>query len=551
MTPDILQLAASGDATNVLRDMRVRSLYSPYYFVKVVLGYGQLSADFHLPEMENFVSNWSRGVRKQAIEWARGFYKTTCFTIGTSMWVVLPWTDEDTEYATHHLGFGEGDWLLRMGLHDQDATQLLAFETSDNAEKKVGIIKWQFEENALFRRLFPEIAHTGKENPWNTSCLKIRRVGKRRADAEGTFEAIGVGGALQSRHYKIVWEDDLVGEKARKSPAVMEQTIGWHGRLHGCFENATEQIRFLVSNRWGYADLNSAVRAGESDFVFHTRSAIEIGEGGREVACFPEQYPLEKLLAIRDSGNMTRYDFSCQYLNDPTLPGQKELNTSFLHYYTVEEDGKVVCDECGVLGYLSQMNRYLQYDPYNDKGKGSKSCPALGVVATTSSEKVLVVDYWMNKGHYDKVFDRIYWFNDTYRPIHMTYEDVGHQNADAFHIREISKTADWRAKHKPFPRIIPVTTGNVNKNTRIREALTVRLERGKLHVRKTQTVLVDMLDKFPNPCLDHDYDLLDMLAQGHMHWHYPESQDAAVQERNDEEAYLAKLGQNYCAGVEA
>lgn len=540
---NILQLASKGDAANVLRDMRVRSLWSSYYFVKVVLGYSELSPTFHQPEMEAFLTNWANGVRKQAIEWSRGFFKTTCFTIGTSIWTVLPVTDEDTEYALHNLGIAEGDWYHRTRLHDQDATQLLAFEVIENAKKKLSIIRSHFEENQIFRSVFPDIAYTGSERPWNNECVRIRRVGARQRDAEGTFEAIGVGGALQSRHYKIVWEDDLVGEKAIKSPAIMEQTIGWHGRLHGAFENASEQIRTLVSNRWGYADLNSYIRANEPDFVFHTRSAIELGDDG-EKAVFPERFTIEKLMQIRDSGSMTKYDFSCQYLNSPVLPGEREVAISNLHYYVVEEDGAMKCN-CGAVYRLSQLKRYIHYDPYNAKGAMSTSCPALVVVGTAPDKHVFLVDYFTAKQNYGGIYDRLFRYNDVYRPGLFTYEDVGHQNLTAYHISEICKTKEFKEKHRNFPRIEGVSSGGRSKDVRIREGLFPIIEKGKFAVRKQHQTFLTMLETFPHRQLDHDYDLLDALAQGSDKWRFPDNEDVRDQRSNEEAEYLSKFNEPY------
>ncbi len=538
---DLLQLAAAGDARGVMRDMRVRALFSPYYFVKAVLGYSKLTAGFHQLEMDSFVERWARGETKQAVEWPRGFYKTTCFTIGTGIWVVLPVRDEDTEYALETLGIAAPTWYARVALHDQDATQLYAFEIIDNASKKIRGVRWHFEENELFRTLFPEIAWRGDERPWNDECLRTRRVGARQRDAEGTFEAIGVGGALQSRHYKIVWEDDLVGERARKSQTVMEDTIGWHGRLHGAFENATSQIRFLVSNRWGYADLNSYVRENEPDFVFHTRSAIEFDEtSGQDAPTFPEQYPLDKIAQIRDSGSMSSYDFSCQYMNSPVLPGEKAVDTSLLHYYTVESDGRIRCS-CGATFFASALNRYLHYDPYNAKGAGSVSCPALVVIGASSDKHILVLDYFLAKQTYNKIYDRIFWFNDTWRPVLMTYEDVGHQNMTAFHWQEVAKTQEYRAKHRRAPRIEGVTTGNRSKESRIRESLFPVIENGKFAVRKTHAILLQMLDTFPHKRLDHDYDLLDAISQGAAQWRWPEAQDERDRGQGEEDEYLKRF----------
>lgn len=540
----ILESAARGDAPNLLREIRARSLYSSYYFVKVVLGYSELVDHFHQKEMDRFIDEWSRGRRKQAIEWPRGFFKTTCFTIGTGIWVVLPVSDADTDFAIGVLGIPEEDWIRRTNLHDQDATQLLAFETEQNACKKIVSIKHHFEENQLFRALFPEIAYDGSQQPWNQKELRINRVGARRRDPEGTFEAIGVGGALQSRHYKIVWEDDPVGEKARKSTVVMEDTIGWHNRLNGAYENASEQIRFLVSNRWGYADLNSWVRVNEPDVSFHTRSSKEIDSDGQCEASFPERYSLEKLDEI--SKTMSKYDYSCQYMNVPTAPGESEVNGSMIHQYTVESNGQMICS-CGYKCFPSQLNRYLHYDPYNAKAAGSTSCPALAVVGCSMDKHVFLLDFFVGKEGYSRVYDRMFHFNNVWRPMLFTYEDVGHQNLTEYTIRSLEKTKEFQdKKHRRFPTIVGCPTGNRSKETRIREGLFPHIEKGKFSIRKLKAqLLLDMLETFPFKRLDHDYDLLDSLAQGAEKWRFPLSQDDVEKDKREEADYLRKFNEPY------
>ena len=86
-----------------------------------------------------------------------------------------------------------------------------------------------------------------------------------KAAPEGSFDAIGAGNALQSRHYDKVYEDDLVGKKAAESRVEMDKTIRWHGLLTGAFVQAGRQFRVCVSNKWGYNDLNAFVRANEPE----------------------------------------------------------------------------------------------------------------------------------------------------------------------------------------------------------------------------------------------------------------------------------------------
>lgn len=553
MTPtvNILDLAETGQASKVLRDMRVRSLWSPYYFATVVLGYKELVNYLHGEELEGFVQRLIEGKTKQWIEWPRGFFKTTTFTITCGIWLVLPWDEEDTKYALDELHLPEDEWFARLTLHDQDATQLFAFETESNAVKKVSEVKWHFEENEIFRALFPEIAYQGTERPWTNNNIKIRRAGYGARSEEGTFEAIGVGGALQSRHYKVVWEDDLVGKKATDSETEMAKTIRWHGLLAGAFVDAARQWRFGVSNRWGFFDLNNHVRENEPDFVFHTISAWESGtKEGEEIPTFPidgtgrERYTMAALKRIRDSGSMTRYDFACQYMNRPMLPGDKEIGTEKLHEYKIETDGRMVCS-CGSKFYPSQLQRYMHYDPYNAKGVRSTSRPAIAVVGTSTDQHIFLLHYFIGKGSYERIFDEIFHMNDVWRPQLFTYEDVGHQNMCEFHIKEIGKTETYKKDHRRFPRILAAPTQGKAKEVRVRENLIPFIEKGKFSRRANQQMFDEQLETFPHSVPGHDYDLLDSLAQGAKHWHFPQSDEQTTLEKQEQDTYLEQLGKPY------
>ena len=59
------------------------------------------------------------------------------------------------------------------------------------------------------------------------------------------------------------------------------------------------------------------------------------------------------------------------------------------------------------------------------------------------------------------------------------------------------------------------------------------------------------LDTFPNPVLDHDYDLLDALAQGAQIWRFPDNDDKQLNARAEEEEYKKKLGVPYGYAISA
>ena len=547
------------DSASFLREVRVRSLMWPYYFAKVVLLRTKMVDHLHGKEIEVFLENLLNGMRKQAIEWPRGHYKTTLFTTSWSMWMVLPVTPADSEYALDVLNIDPQAWERRAQLHNQNYAILLAFENDTNARRKIGEIKWHFESNEFFRACFPEIAYTGDEGPWNTEALKIRRTPEGGPIGEATWQSMGVGGAVQSQHYDIIIEDDVVGRKATESTTVMGSTKVWHGQLNGCMNGSQlgmRTIRLLVSNRWGFDDLNSFVRREEKDFIFHTRKVIEPNpDTGEDEPIFPEEFSLAVIENLKHSAGMTSFDFAAQYYNSPVPPGEHRVSDSRLHRYRVDTsgDGEIVCETCGYRTRPSHLRRYMHYDPYNAKGVRSSSAPAIVVVGLSvrpldplQPPHIFLLDYWTTRGSYAQVFDKIVEYNDLWWPDLLTYEDAGNQNMCEFHLRKLQGSHEFReAKHRYFRSIKPAPTGGRAKEVRIEQSLFPVFENQCFAVRPKHQTFLNMLETYPHEVDGHDYDLLDALAQGPKFWRHPYSEADTKDIERTEEAYLADLGKAY------
>lgn len=535
--PDILQAVGERDSARVIREMRVRSLFWPYYFEKVVLGLEDLKPEFHGIELEEFVTRLLEGQNKQWIEWARGHFKTSCFTVGLSIWFVLPNDAEDEAFAVKELGIPVEKWRERMKLHNRNLTQLLAFENIGNAQLKIEEIKQHFEKNEWFRACFPEISYAGTEKPWSADGLRIRR-DPGVVIGEPSFTAIGVDGALQSRHYDVIWADDIVGKSATESPTVMASTIRWFGLLNGAGRGKIlkdEWRLFGVSNRWGYYDLNSVLRDG-GQFHFHTRSAIE---NDRLVLLSEKRWQ-----EILKDPALSKYDRSCQYLNDPIPPGENEIQSGSVHIYAVGEGGQIECS-CGAKFMPSQLRRFAHYDPYQARGVRSTSSPAIVVVGCSADKHVFLLDYFTVKGDYDKIFNEIFRMNDEWWPELWTYEDVASQNMVEFYIREAQKTDEFKKVHRRFRRIMPAPTGGRAKEVRIRDTFLPFIENGKFACRRKHHLFFQMLETWPHAVPGHDYDLLDALAQGPQHWRFPELEDDHKSSTREEQELLKQLGKPY------
>lgn len=554
----ITEVARQGDAAALIRDWRVKSLVWPYFFIKSVLGNPDIIPRIHGADIDMVLGNLREGVRKQFIEWPRRHMKTSTFTCGLSMWFILPSNDNDKDYAVKQLGITPERWDQMAALRNQNYCQLICFETMANAQKKVGEIRWHFESNELFRSLFPEIAYTGAESPWNNDGFRIRRTGMASKIAEGTFDAGGVGVAVQSRHYDLIWLDDIVGQDAARSETEMDNTLTWVGRLTGCEKLGATTKWFGVSNRWGFNDLNSVLRSDPS-WHFFTRRAWDVGEDGLRIPNFPEKYPLPVLDEIKHhfiyvSREGSESDFLAQWQNDPRPGGAAMIDHDRIHRYQVTTGGEISCS-CGKTYHPANLNRYLLFDPYNAKGKtASKSQPALAVVGLSTDKHVFLLDMFQKRVKHNDLVERIFGLNDRWQGVvAMGYEDVGAQNMWETLLRREMRSSDWRARrHREIRRIKGVGVSNKPIDIRVREFLVPYLDArpgvGCFSARESQQLFWDMLETFPHPVPGHDYDLLSALAMGahpDFQWQFPVSDEEQERDSNEEEEYLRHFNMPY------
>lgn len=554
-------IAEPSPGQDLLREWRVRSLYSPYFFVKSILKHPDMIPEVHGHDLMAILRRMRDGIRHQAIEFPRGWLKSSTFTMGLSLWLVLPKDPNDKDYAVSKLGYAEEEWDWREALRDQDYTQLIVFETQTNAARKMAEVREHFESNQIFRAMFPEIAHTGKEPSWNNECIIIRRIGRNKFVKEGTFEAKGVGNALQSTHFDIIWMDDIVGEEAINSELTMEKTKEYYRRLVGVEMPGGRTWHFMVANRWNFNDVNSLARTevdseGTPFWSFYTRSAIKLNDaGGIEyddegnwIPVWPHMYSLkvlkDKLARIGEA------DFWAHYLNMPRPPGEREIESGKIHRYKVHRSLEIECS-CGARHAPDSLNRYLLFDPYNAKGNTrSKSAPALAVVGLAHDKHVFLLEAFQKKCTQGQLIEKCFELNDRWKVLKFVYEDVGAQNMWELVLRKEQQSKEFKdAKHKPIRSISAVGVKNKPLDVRVRDYLVPVLEGrpgvGTFSTREGHTLIFDMLDTFPHSVPGHDYDLLSALAMGPLIWQFPYAQEEEMRFQIEEDDYLENFNEPY------
>ena len=388
-----------GDPYHFAMVLKWYSLRSLYFFSKVVFRYSLLSQGLHLP----LCNTLQQRLNKLVIELPRGHFKTTCASKSLPTWRALPMEDEVVDYALLRRWTDEAEVARLRLVHDPNVRVLLISSTETNAKKILRSTRTQFESNALFRGLWPALLPDEKCR-WTDNELEVKRDKKY---SESTIEAIGVGSALQSRHYDLIIEDDLVGLEAKDSETVMRGVIDYHVLLEGAFDSPDTGENLVIGNRWAFSDLNSWIKKNEDDFTFITRSAIEDGK-----PIFPERFTLGGLARIRKKQG--DYNYSCQYLNNPIAPGAHDFEPEWLRGITIQversaigKERQVYVRDDGKRRYLEQLNRFLLIDPARE-GKRGKARHAIIAVGVDSDDDHWLLRTWAERSTTDRMLEKAF-----------------------------------------------------------------------------------------------------------------------------------------------
>ena len=285
----------------------------------------------------------TRGERYRVKLLPRGHYKTTVDTIGESIQIALPNKD-----AMGQVIVPEYPWTL-----GPDVKILLAHETREGASRALFEIADAFMGKHLMLALFPELVPSKKQRV-NRFELELPR---KRNWKEPTFDAIGVGGAAQGRHYHRLKLDDLIGEDARDSALVMQTVKDWIDNVNSLMTRLKFDGWDLTGTRWSLDDVydhmlhkygvkwdlsktpaidNTRERIKEGVAVAYIRAAVENGE-----PIFPEEFTLEDLQVIREN----RKVWAAQYANNPLDEDLVEFKAAWLKFYNTAPNGDIVVFE--------------------------------------------------------------------------------------------------------------------------------------------------------------------------------------------------------------
>ena len=488
--------------------LRLNALGSLYFFEKFVLQKGRLVEHLHKPICETL----ERQNVNFLLELPRDHFKTTCVTEGLPIWWALPF-DERDEVAMRELGYGD-EWIKWMRWAHNPGIRVLTISENIGNATRMGIrIDKHFDSNDRFRELFPEILPTTK-SVWNSESKSVTNTAFH-SNGEGTFDYLGVGGALQSRHYERMIEDDLVGRAAAKSDTMIEDVIEYHKLVEGAFDGP-ERTQIVVGNRWSPFDLNGWIRDNDPDFIIESHSALggccDLHPPGAPI--FPEEFSTERLERIRRVQGP--YLFSHQYLNQSMMADEIVFNKDWIRFYSPKEatdgskrmllthevrEGQVMKDIPA-----SFLHRVMIVDPNHAGSEGRARHAIILMGLAPETDNFYLLDIWSHSMSYDDLMTNVYKMADRWKMTEFWLETVAAQRYLKYHIEYRNKIE----KRQLRVRELKSERSKNAKWTRI-DALAPLFEQGKFYVRRDQSAFLDEYYRYTHSTR-YPVDVLDCMG---------------------------------------
>jgi hypothetical protein len=488
---------------------------------------------------------------QDVIEIPRDHLKSTIYSECLPMWRALAFTDQDEEIFRNIGGdYGRDElilWFRRA--HRQDIRWLLVSEVIKNAVKLGTRISKHYENNEVFRYIHDDVIPSAG-GTWNNESLHHKRSATGDSFGEGTYDFIGVGGALQSRHYDGIIEDDLVGKEAIESEIEMAKTIDYHKLLVGAFNpeadsSGRENDELVVGNRWAWNDLNSWIRVNEPYFNFTTHSAL----GGccklhpYGAAIYPEAFSIEKLEKWKK--RLGTYHFSCQFLNMPINPAELKLNKKDLRYFEfVRAESEVITHKkqrIAIRHHVHEgdtiadvmprtLRRYMIVDPNHaeQRGRCRHAITVTGIM--DDPRRIYLLDVWAKSSSIETLINAIFILCKQWKLNEVYLETIAAQRYLKYHLEYRQAVTDPASddgyiKNISFKELKTPRTANA-KQLRI-ESLIPIIERHELWVNTSgQDEFMEEVETYPNGPLR---DVLDTLGYGPQVWNF-EPPDEDIEE---------------------
>jgi hypothetical protein len=307
---------AVGESRDFIKAFKLACEASLFMLAKFVLGMPDLTEELHRP-----VCDWLQSVqthRRKLLMLPVVHLKTSIGSHAFPLWALI-------QPASHNRLFHSA-----LGA---DTRILLHGETTPKAIENLSVIRQHCESNHLLRYLWRDVFYADPRRDavagggvWTDDRITVRR---RKILAEPSITAIGVGTALEQRHYDIIIVDDIACFEAAHSEIVMNRAKDRRKSLFSRLNDIARSIYVGIGTHWNSQDVYVEWKK-DPTFAVIVRSAIENG-----VPIWPERHPLEELLHLQAEEGMGKVMFSANYMNNPLNAAFSALDWQEVRTYEI------------------------------------------------------------------------------------------------------------------------------------------------------------------------------------------------------------------------
>lgn len=273
-----------------------------FVFLKGILGRFFLTPHFHR-EVCRFIQQ--RNFFRKLVLMPREHAKTTIVAGGLPPHILIQPAETNIYFP---------------GLAGSECRILLAGETETMAKKNLRVVTSVFEENKLFRALWPErVWQGGKGKVWSSESIIIPR---KNEWPDPSIRAIGVGGAVTGARPNVMIKDDLVSFKAANSDVVMDEAIEWHKASRALLdkyevESGLHSLEYIIGTRWSVYDLYSYIIDNDPSVEVIDDRFHKIIRDGKLL--WPEKYTMSDIEQLRTEHGKNFYLLYLNSAADPAL----------------------------------------------------------------------------------------------------------------------------------------------------------------------------------------------------------------------------------------
>jgi hypothetical protein len=451
MTPELMipldelsSLARKHKAYRYLLEKKRRmATASLYYFCKYVMHFDDMSLQPHW-ELCQFLQKWGSS-NDCLILLPRGTFKSSVTSVGFPVWRLV---------RNRSLRF-----LLTSG-------QL------ENTKNFLSLIRSNLESNEDFRALFGDWSTNRRNDTWHSTALSV--AGRQKFRAEDSLTASSYEITKVSQHYDAVIVDDLMNEKNVTTKEQIDKCDSYLQLMNPFLDPQIDHPerpgpRIVVGTRWHYDDVYGRIIARERkrrrdglgcSWHMLVRPAYN---KTKTMVYFPSRFSVKYLERLREESGMSRYHFSCQYLNDPIPDEDQIFKISDLGFFWADENGVGQTVTQGrVTPYPRLLSHFVVMDPAVEEHSKS-DWTAMVIVGVDTVSNLYILDVRRGQWGIQEQVNEMIRAQQDFRPYRFGMESVAFQKTILWAFRKVCEDrGHW------FPIEELHTDNQVSKKMRIR-----------------------------------------------------------------------------------